>query len=538
MKLVSVAEMRAIEKEADEKGFSYAQMMEAAGQGLADIVHAIYGIDEECAAVGLVGSGNNGGDTLVALAALSNAGWQVHAYLARPRPDQDVLVQRVLDAGGEVLRAEEDLDFKMLDAWLRKATVVLDGVLGTGIQLPLKPEAARLLAHTAKFKDLPDVVAVDIPSGVDADNGETAAETIPADLTITMEAVKQGMLKFPALEKLGMLEVVSLSLPEGLETIDKVQREVISMNYAAKHLPARPMDANKGTFGTALIVAGSVNYTGAAYLAGKAAYLIGTGLVRMAIPGLLHAVLAGQLPEATWLVLPHDMGVINGKAVEVVMKNLEKVKAVLVGPGFGTEDATAEFIERLVNSKPSPRQRGPIGFLPSAHKEEADTAQKLPPLVVDADGLNLLSRIENWSGILPEQSILTPHPGEMSTLTGLSVQEIQQDRIGTAEKFAHLWGHIVVLKGAVTVIAAPDGRSAVIPVASPALARAGTGDVLAGMIVGLRAQGLPAFEAAAVAAWIHADAGLTALERVGHAASVMARDVLEAIPEVLSQLDN
>jgi ADP-dependent NAD(P)H-hydrate dehydratase / NAD(P)H-hydrate epimerase len=183
MKLVSVAEMRAIEKEADERGYSYEQMMEAAGRGLAGIVHAVYETDKENVAVGLVGSGNNGGDTLVALAALSEVGWQVHAYLTRPRPEKDPLVQRVLDAGGEVLRAEEDLDFKLLDAWLRAASVVLDGVLGTGIQLPLKPELARLLSHVASYPDLPDVVAVDIPSGLDADSGEAAAETIQADLT-------------------------------------------------------------------------------------------------------------------------------------------------------------------------------------------------------------------------------------------------------------------------------------------------------------------------------------------------------------------
>jgi ADP-dependent NAD(P)H-hydrate dehydratase / NAD(P)H-hydrate epimerase len=537
MKLVSVAEMRAIEKEADEQGYSYEQMMESAGQGLADIVHAIYGTEQGCTAVGLVGSGNNGGDTLVALAALSEAGWQAHAYLARPREEKDPLVRRVTDAGGEILRAEEDLDFKLLDAWLRSGTVILDGVLGTGIQLPLKAEVARLLGHVASFRDLPEVVAVDIPSGIDADSGAAADETIPAELTITMEAIKQGMLNFPAYEKMGLIEVVALGLPGGLTAVDKLQREVVTPDWVAARLPARPMDAHKGTFGTALIVAGSINYTGAAYLAGKAAYLIGTGLVRLAVPGPLHTVLAGQLPEATWLVLPHDMGVINGKAAEVVMKNLDKSKVILFGPGFGVEEATAEFVERLVHSRPQSRQRSPIGFVLSKPVEESVETPKLPPLVIDADGLNLLAKIEGWYEILPENSILTPHPGEMSTLTGLNKQDIQQARIDTAEKYAQLWGHVIVLKGAITVVAAPDGRTAVIPIASPGLARAGTGDVLAGIIAGLRAQGLSAFEAAASGAWIHADAGLVAVERVGHPAAVLARDVLESIPEVLFHLE-
>jgi ADP-dependent NAD(P)H-hydrate dehydratase / NAD(P)H-hydrate epimerase len=208
-----------------------------------------------------------------------------------------------------------------------------------------------------------------------------------------------------------------------------------------------------------------------------------------------------------------------------------------LGPGFGVEEATAEFVERLVHSRPQSRQRSPIGFVLSKPVEESVETPKLPPLVIDADGLNLLAKIEGWYEILPENSILTPHPGEMSTLTGLSKQDIQQARIDTAEKYAQLWGHVIVLKGAITVVAAPDGRTAVIPIASPGLARAGTGDVLAGIIAGLRAQGLSAFEAAASGAWIHADAGLVAVERVGHPAAVLARDVLESIPEVLFHLE-
>jgi ADP-dependent NAD(P)H-hydrate dehydratase / NAD(P)H-hydrate epimerase len=538
MKLVSVAEMRAIEREADEKGYSYEQMMEAAGKGVGKIVHAVFGGEKDRSAVGLVGSGNNGGDTLVALTELSQSGWQVHAYLARPRPKKDPLVQRVLDAGGEILLAEDDLDFKLLDAWLRSGTVILDGVLGTGIELPLKPELARLLGHVTKFPSLPHVVAVDIPSGVDADLGEAADETIPADLTVTMEAVKQGMLKFPAFGKLGQLEVVTLGLPDNLHTIEKINRQVITTDFVSEHIPARPLDAHKGTFGTAMVIAGSINYTGAAFLAGKAAYLIGAGLVRLAIPAPIHMALAGQLPEATWLMLPHELGVINAKAASVVIKNLDKVKAMLVGPGLGDEDATAEFIEQLVNSRLSPRQRGAIGFLPPAKKEELSESASLPPLVMDADGLNLLAKIERWYEIIPAGSILTPHPGEMSTLTGMSKEEIQQDRIGAAERYAMEWGHVIVLKGAITVVAAPDRRTAVIPIASPGLARAGTGDVLAGMIVGLRAQGLSAFEAAAAGAWLHAEAGLAAVERVGHSAAVLASDILDSIPDVLFKLDH
>jgi NAD(P)H-hydrate epimerase len=537
MKLVSVAEMKAIEKEADQAGYSYEQMMEAAGRGLANLVHITYGLGDDLAAVGLVGSGNNGGDTLVALAALAESGWQVRAYLARPRSPDDPLVQRVLSVGGDLRSADEDMDFNLLDAWLGQSTVVLDGVFGTGIQLPLKSEIARLLGHVASYPNLPAVVAVDIPSGVDADSGEMAAETIKADLTITMEAAKLGMLRFPAFEKIGALEFVPLGLPAGLAALKEIKREVLTPHAVAARLPRRPMDAHKGTFGTALIVAGSINYTGAAYLAGKAAYLIGAGLVRLAAPGPLHAALAGQLPEATWLVLPQDMGVIDATAVDVLLKNLERVKALLFGPGLGMEDTTAEFVNRLVRSHPSVTQSKTMGFVRDRLAAGARAEPELPPLIIDADGLNLLSKVEKWADILSPGSILTPHPGEMSTLTGLSIQDIQRERVAIAEKYARQWGQVIVLKGALTVVAAPDGRTAVVPIACAGLAHAGTGDVLAGIITGLRAQGLSAYDAAACGAWIHADAGLIAVDDVGHPASVLARDVLESIPQALASLE-
>jgi len=294
------------------------------------------------------------------------------------------------------------------------------------------------------------------------------------------------------------------------------------------------LDAHKGTFGPALIVAGSVNYTGAASLAGEAAYRIGTGLVTMGVPGPLHSALAGHLPEVTWLLLPHEVGVISAGAAKIVKENLERVTAMLVGPGFGLEDVTAEFMVQLLG-EPAPKKRAQIGFVQSSSAEQKEETAALPPLVVDADGLKLLSRIDDWPEKLPAASVLTPHPGEMAVLTELDTQEIQADRVGIAERFAAQWGHVVVLKGAFTVIAAPNGRTMIVPVASPALARAGSGDVLAGLIVGLRAQGVPAFESAAAAAWIHAQAGLYAMDILGSSAAVIAGDLVATIPEVLTQ---
>ncbi len=537
MKLVTVAEMRAIEKEADARGLSYAQMMENAGLGLADVVDRLYGSSENRrTAAALVGAGNNGGDSLVALTALALAGWKVTACLLRAR-DADGLVERVHEAGGEVLLCEGESGINALRDLLGEVDVLLDGVLGTGARLPLKADIAGVLAAVAEFRPFLTVVAVDCPSGVDCDTGEAAEETIPADVTVCMAAVKAGLLKFPAFSLTGRIEVVGIGLEEDLPAWKAIQRRVICAADVVEALPARGAAAHKGTFGTAMVAAGSLNYTGAALLAGKAAYRAGAGLVRLAIPGAIHAALAGHLPEATWLLLPHEMGVVAEEAFDVLAKNLEGVTALLVGPGFGLEDTTAGFIRRMASGKSLRAARGSIGFVGSAAQTTANTApHPLPPLVVDADGLKLLARLPDWSNLLPALTILTPHPGEMSVLTGLTVAEIQADRAGMAARFADEWGHVVILKGAITVIAEPGGRLAFIPVATPALARAGTGDVLAGLVAGLLAQGLKPFEAAWAGAWIHAQAGISAADLLGSEQAVLASDVLEALTDVLARL--
>ncbi|OGO38021.1 MAG: hypothetical protein A2W35_00780 [Chloroflexi bacterium RBG_16_57_11] len=521
MKYVSVAEMQAIEREANLSGLSYERMMENAGRGLAEVVLDEYGYLADGGVLGLVGSGNNGGDTLVALAYLAEEGWNASAAILRPRPESDPLVRRLLAAGGRVVRLDELFDGEALEQLLGSHVLLLDGVLGTGVHLPLKAEVARVLEfirqRLEKMEHPPVVVAVDCPSGVDCDNGQAAPECLPAELTVTMAAVKQGLLKFPAYHLVGELRVVGIGLArdgEGLQAWVNARCILPDLEWVRTVLPQRPLDAYKGTFGSALIAAGSASYTGAAWLAGQAAYRVGAGLVTLAVPAPLHTALAGGFPEATWVLLPHQDGFIDAQADTVLRPHLGKATVLLVGPGFGLELRTAEFLERLLKS----------------------TGAGLPPMVIDADGLKLLQRIPDWAERLPSPAVLTPHPGEMSVLTGLPKEIIQADRLGLALRCSQEWGHVIVLKGAFTVIAASDGAAAIIPVATPALARAGTGDVLAGLIAGLRAQGVQAFEAAVAGAWIHAYAGLKAVEEVGNPASVLAGDVLRAAVTVITDL--
>jgi NAD(P)H-hydrate epimerase len=514
MKLVTVAQMRDIEKEADANGLPYAEMMENAGRGLAEIVNEIAFDDEWEEALGLVGSGSNGGDTLIALTHLAEEGWRARAYVVKRK--KDALVARLLDAGGEVTFAESDRDFAALESHLESADILLDGLLGTGVKLPLKNEIAILLEQSLFILDEMDqppyIIAVDCPSGVDCDSGEAALECLPADLTVTMAAVKQGLLKLPAFEFVGALTLVSLDLPDDLLSFNELKTEVADYDLVAGLLPERESDSHKGTFGTALVAAGSLNYTGAALLAGTAAYRAGAGLVTLAVPEPLHAVLAGQLPEATWVLLPHELGFISEYASAILLNHVRRATAFLLGPGMGNNISTRTFTEAMISTVTL-------------------------PTVVDADGLRHLAEIPGWHKKIFPDAILTPHIGEMSALTGLTKEKIQENKNETALKYAKEWGHVVVLKGAFTVIAAPDGRMTIIPVASPALAHAGTGDVLAGLIVGLRAQGLDAYSAAVAGAFIHAEAGLIAAEDLGATASVLASDVLNSVVDVMSELE-
>ncbi|NWF65406.1 MAG: NAD(P)H-hydrate epimerase, partial [Chloroflexi bacterium] len=339
MKLVTVSQMRAVEKEADAQGVSYAQMMENAGRGLAETVYAIGQENGWDSVTGIVGSGNNGGDTLVALGWLAEAGWRTHAYLVNRKTAGDELINRYLESGGEIMQFANDPGLDTLRGFLEESDCLLDGLLGTGIKLPLRDEAVLVLQGAALIiSDLefpPFIVAVDCPSGADCDTGACAPETLSADLTVTMAAVKTGLLKLPAFEYIGSLEVVDIGLPEHLHAWDALRVDVADAELVSAILPERTPASHKGTFGAAFVIAGSTSYAGAALLAGESAYRIGVGLVRMAVPEPLHAALAGHLPEAIWLPLPHEHGFIAEYAFHAIHSGLDRVTACLVGPGMG-----------------------------------------------------------------------------------------------------------------------------------------------------------------------------------------------------------
>ena len=517
MKYLSVEEMIAVEKAADRAGHTYPAMMEAAGKGLAEIIDRKYGSYQDKTILALVGSGNNGGDALVALDYLLAWGWTAAGVLLRPRDPQDDLIERMLQRGGELLDCSDPVNFPPdLKDRLAKITILLDGVLGTGIRLPLRKPLDQLLNSIQEVMDSlgekPLVVAVDCPSGVDCDSGAVSSCCIPADLTVTMAGVKQGLLRFPAYNYVGELVVVDIGLPGNLPEWEEISREVIEEEWVRQVIPERPLNAHKGTFGTSLIIAGSQAYPGAAMLAGVSAYRIGAGLVTMAVPQGIYQPLVTGFPEGTWIVLDCLEGGIAESALSSVQGALGRPTGCLIGPGLGQLETTAQFLK---------------GFIHIAD---------LPTLIVDADGLRLLARLNAWSDVLPQGSILTPHPGELAAMSGLHMEDIQANRVLIAERFAKEWGQIIVLKGAHTVIANPDGRTRILISADPALARAGSGDVLAGIICGLVTQGVAPFDAAAAGAWVHARAGKTAALLAGSPAAVLAGEISGAVGKVLADL--
>ncbi|MEA3339174.1 MAG: NAD(P)H-hydrate dehydratase [Chloroflexota bacterium] len=548
MKIVTVDQMRRIEAAADAAGHSYAAMMEQAGQAVAEAIAARREVRDRRVLV-LVGPGNNGGDGLVTARYLAEAGASPVCYLLRPRdPAEDENFRLVQERGLTVVLAGDDGDegqkWRKLHRLAREADVVVDGLLGTGARLPLRDPLAEMLAVVRRtlaarrqaprervtslvpssapsVRAFPFVVAVDGPSGLDYGSGALDEAALSVDLTVTFAYPKPGHFRFPGAGSLGELVVADIGADPELAA--DVSLEVVTPEMVRGWLPPRPLDAHKGTFGKALIVAGSVNYTGAAYLSGAAATRAGAGLVTMALPAAIHTAVAARLAEATYLLLPHELGVIAFSAARVVTGRVEGYDALLLGPGLGRERETDAFVEALLGG--GGRRR--MGF--GAAEQSASPPPLLPPLVVDADGLNILARMEDWPERLPPESILTPHPGEMARLMDCTAAEVQADRMAAAQSQAAAWGQVVVLKGAHTVVAAPDGRTAIEPFINPGLATAGTGDVLAGAIVALRAQGLGAFEAAAAGAYLHGLAGELARVEMG-AAGMVAGDVLAHLP--------
>ena len=514
MKIVTADEMRAIESRSERAGVSTDALMENAGLAFARSVRRRVGHLAGVRVVALVGPGNNGGDGLVAARHLARWGAAVSAYICGRRPVPDPKMDAAARAGVESAGADDDPNMARLDDMLARAHVVIDAALGTGRSRPIGGAFADILRRLAAAKarrPLTLVAAMDLPTGLDADSGAADPLCAGADFTVSLGFPKRGHFAFPGADFVGDLEIADIGIPPGLD--DGVPLSLMTREWAAARLPRHPSDSHKGTRGRAMIVAGSPRFLGAAHLAAIAAARAGAGLVTIAIPESLIPSVAAKAIEPTFLPLPESArGVPASRAAKLILEESRGYDSLLIGCGLGQAPAVRDMVERVLLSE-----------------------RDLPPTVVDADGLNALAQIPGWHERWRSDAVLTPHPGEMARLTGESRERMARGRVELARESARAWNKTVVLKGAHTVSARPGGGAALSPFANPALATAGTGDVLAGAIAGLLAQGLALGEAAALGVYLHGMAGESARARFGDAGAI-ASDLLAEIPQAILAL--
>ncbi len=512
MKLVTAAQMRALEEQAAGEGRPPDVLMEEAGLGVAQEVWVNLGAAPGCRVAVLVGPGNNGGDGLVAARHLQDWGAQVEVVLLAERDEADPNLKQLVEREIVVRQAANDLT--QLEEALSGAEAVVDAILGTGRARPLDGTFAHALDLVSKARAKPagpKVFAVDVPSGVDADTGAVDPRALRADVTIVLGCSKFGLHTLPGAEFAGQIELIDLGLPA--EAVEALPVELLNARWVRDRLPERPASANKGAFGRLLVVAGSRQYVGAARLAALGALRSGAGLVTVACPESALPIIAPGVTEATFLPLSDSGGAVTASAATEAVSALERYDALLLGPGLGQGASQTAFVRQLLTSL----------------NEEG------PPVLVDADGLNNLAKLPHWWERVAARCVLTPHPGEHSRLTRRPIGEIQANRLASAQKAAAEFKQVVVLKGAYSIIAAPDGRAGVNPYANAALASAGTGDVLAGAIAGLMAQGLAPFEAACCGAYGHAAAAQGLKPELGDT-GMLASDLLPELPRTLREL--
>ena len=515
MKVLTAAQMRDVDRRTAELGIPNIILMENAGHRVVEFLEREYAPLKEQRIVVVCGKGNNGGDGLVVARQLFT---RIKPYYLRV----------VLAANPDEMRGDALANYKMLEACgcsvsfeitqeMRIATLVIDAVLGTGLEGPAKGKAAETIDALNEHFLIADVVSVDIPSGAASDSGELPGQAVVHAMhTVTFTALKPCLVLSPACQRAGKVHVAEIGSPPGLYNGDKSAPWISEPTWFEWMFQPRNRDSNKGLYGHVLVIAGGRGKTGAAAMAGIAALRAGAGLSTVASAASAITAIASYAPEImTEPLAETDAGSIAMRAPDdpALAAITDKKSVIAIGPGMGQHPETVQFIRRFVQ-------------------------ESTVPMVVDADALNAVAG-QRLRFHAPR--IFTPHPGEMSRLTGKTIAEIQADRIGHAREYAKEHGVYLVLKGNRSVIAFPDGRVWINLTGSPAMATGGTGDVLTGMIAGLIAQFQdPQFpekleNALLAAVYLHGRAGELGAKAVGEK-SFMASDLFEFLPEAMREI--
>jgi hydroxyethylthiazole kinase-like uncharacterized protein yjeF len=508
MKIVTAAQMRELDRKAQEEyGIPGSALMEQAGLAVAEAACRLTEPCPEQPIAVICGRGNNGGDGFVAARHLRAMGRRPVVFLAASRDavggDARENLLRLAEVGLDVT---EIGDPSAIAEACTEAGLVIDALLGTGLSGEVHGLAGDLIAAMNACGR--PVLAVDIPSGLHSDTGKPLGRAVRAVETVTMGLPKLGLYLDPGMDYAGAITVADIGFPDELVQQAPAAAELIEPEWATSLLPRRAKSANKGDFGRVLIVAGSVGMTGAAAMAAASALRAGAGLVYVGCPNSLNDILEVKLTEAITVPLPEtEARSLSPRGLDQILAFAERVDAVALGPGAGRHPETAQLLRQLVT-------------------------KLTKPMVVDADGLNALS--EDVSVLEGDHAslILTPHPGEMSRLLGISIAAVQERRDEVAQQAAQRFRAVALLKGACTLIAAEGRTMMVNPTGNPGMATGGTGDVLTGTILAFLGQGIPPFEAAAAGAYVHGLAGDVAAERIGQT-GLIAGDLIEALPEAI-----
>jgi ADP-dependent NAD(P)H-hydrate dehydratase / NAD(P)H-hydrate epimerase len=501
---VTAAEMRALDRWTIEHGTPGRVLMERAGAGAACVLRERLRAPRGPVIV-VCGRGNNGGDGFVVARHLRRTRVPVEVWLAgRPedvRGDAAAMLARWRRARGAVHDLGTPARVEALVRRLGSAAAVVDALFGTGLNAPVTGVAAAAIEAINRCGA--PVLAVDVASGLSADTGMPLGTAVRATVTATFAYPKVGQLLYPGVEHTGLLAVVDIGIPAAALAAIAPRVSLLEAEEVGRLLPPRPQDSHKGDFGHVLVIAGSRGKTGAALLAAQACVRAGAGLTTLAVPAAVQPGLEGQVREAMTAALP----AANDEAA--LGELLAGRAAVVCGPGLGLTAETQALVAAVVR-------------------------RCAAPLVLDADGLNAVA----GTSLLRERpgpTIVTPHPGEMARLVGSDTRRVQGDRLGTARTFAADERVVVVLKGARTIVASPDGGAAISPTGNPGMASGGTGDVLAGILGALVAQRLAPFDAAVLGVFAHGAAGDAVAARQGEV-GLAASDLVAELPATLAAL--
>jgi len=499
VKFLTREQVRALDRIAiEDLGIAGTTLMENAGRGAAQVARAMLGKRRGARVAVVCGTGNNGGDGFVVARHLARAGHRVRVLVTGdPRTDDARAMLKKI-------RKAARIRIENASAPLGEADLVVDAVFGTGLDREVKGDARALVERIGAARS--PVLALDVPSGLDANTGRALGVAVRATVTATFAAPKSGLVVTPGIDFAGRLEVVSIGTP--LELLERTgwDGEVVEPVDVARLVPARPASGHKGTFGHVLVVGGSPGKTGAPLLAAEGALRSGAGLATIAARGPAAAALDAKVVEAMTDALPWDAPGATQRVLELAASR----DALVVGPGLGTDPDAAALVLAVVSAAAR-------------------------PVVLDADALTALASDPQRLATRTAPTVLTPHPGELARLLGTTAADVQSDRIGAARRAAKTTGAVVILKGARTVVARPSGEIDVNPTGGPILATGGTGDVLAGVVGSLLGQGLGAAEAARLGAYVHGLAGDIAAGD-GLDRGVLAREVAAAIPRAIRRL--